>query len=366
MVTRALVHDFFVAEGGAEQCAIELANLMPDAPVFTSFFDADRFGDRIAPERIRSWALSRLTPAPSHFRALFPLYAGYFASLKVDADIVVSSSIAFTKAVRTRRDAFHVSYVYTPMRYAWDLDTYLAGSSYSFAVRAAARAIRPAMRAWDRSTAQRPDSLIAISHTVRRRIEKLWHRAVDDVIYPPVPVHEIDLSDRDEGFYLVAARLLAYRRIDLVVQACTRLHRPLVVVGDGPERAKLERLAGHSVTFRGHVSRQELLRLMRNCHAYVVPGVEDFGIAPVEAMAAGKPVIAYRGGGVTETVVEGTTGLFFASHSVESLSAALIEREQVKFDPHTIRRQATLFAAPAFRSRWLKAVPGAAGSEASS
>lgn len=352
MNRRAIVHDFFVNEGGAEQCAIEFANLMPDARIFTSHFDAARFGDRIDPTRVSTWPLRRWARGSASFRSLFPLYAAYFGWLKVDADLVISSSIAFAKAVRTRPDAHHISYVYTPMRYAWDLDTYLAGSSYSLGTRLAARSIRPVMQAWDRRTAQRPDSIIAISHAVKKRIEDLWHRTVDDVIYPPVRVDEIPLGTHDDGYFLVAARLLAYRRIDLAIEACTKLNRELVVVGDGPERARLEALAGPSVQFLGHVARQRLSDLFARCHAYLLPGVEDFGIAPIEAMAAGKPVVAYAEGGALETVIPGVTGLLFSVQSPAAVAEAITALDDERFLPTVLRAHAAQFSTDVFRARW--------------
>lgn len=358
MTTEAIAHDFFVTEGGAEQCAIELANLLPATPIFTSFFDAERFGDRIDPSRVRSWPLQRVLGPTGGFRRLFPLYAAYFGSLRVNADLLVSSSVAFTKAIRTRPDAMHVAYVYTPMRYAWDLDAYLSGSSYSFPARVAARTIRPGMQAWDRRTAKRPDKIIAISHTVRRRIEAYWRRDVDDVIYPPVRLEEIDVSTEDDGYYLVAARLLAYRRVELAVEACTKLGRELVIIGDGPERAKLEALAGPSVRFLGHLPRDELLQHFRRCHAYLVPGVEDFGLAPVEAMAAGKPVIAFRAGGATETVKEGQTGVFFDAPNAEALCDAVTLLDSMSFNPAELRAHAQHFAAEHFRERWRLTLAG--------
>jgi len=352
MVRTAIIHDFFVTEGGAEQCAIEFAKLLPEASVFTSFFDADRFGDRIDPRRVHTWPLARVSAAPATFRSLLPLYAAYFGTLRVHADLVVSSSIAFAKAVLTPPGAAHIAYVYTPMRYAWDLDTYLAGSSYSRVARLAARTIRPALRRWDRRTAARPTAVIAISNTVRRRIETLWHRAVDDVVYPPVSVDEIPFGQNDDGYLLVAARLLAYRRIDLAVEAATATGRPLRVVGDGPELRRLQAMAGPTVEFLGRISRPALLEQFARCHAYLVPGIEDFGIAPVEAMAAGKPVVAFRGGGATETVVEGRTGVFFDRPTAASLAAAIAEMERVTFAPEMLRRHARTFDVSVFRSRW--------------
>lgn len=348
----ALIHDFFVAEGGAEACAIEFARMLPEALVYTSFFNAERFGDRLNPTRVHAWPLQRLVGPTARFRAYLPLYSLYFSTLDLRRfDLVVSSSIAFSKAVRTRRDALHVSYVYTPMRYAWDLDTYLAQSSFSPASRLAARTIRPILQRWDRMTARRPDVIVAISETVRERIRRRWRRE-SELIYPPVNVGEIGLSSRDDGFLLVAARMLAYRRLDLAIEAATRLGRELVVVGDGPERTRLEALAGPSVRFLGRVDRPTLIDLFARSHAYLVPGVEDFGIAPVEAMAAGKPVVAFRRGGVTETVVDGRTGTFFDEPTAAALAGAIERLETLPLDPAVIRARAEEFDVAVFRRRW--------------
>jgi glycosyltransferase involved in cell wall biosynthesis len=348
----AVVHDFFVADGGAEQCGIEFARMFPMATVHTTFFHADRFGDRLSPERVRTWPLQHVPGLRSRFRALLPLYAAYFSAIEVDADLVLSSSIAFSKAVRTPKHAFHVSYVYTPMRYAWDLDTYLSGSSYSAPAQVAARLLRPTMQRWDRWTSRRPDSLVAISRTVAERIERTWRRTVDAVIYPPVRIDEIPLATRDDGFLLVAARLLAYRRIDVAVRACTALGRELIVVGEGPERRRLESLAGPSVMFLGHVDRQTLLDLFGRCHAYLTPGVEDFGIAPVEAMAAGKPVVAFRNGGATETVEHGVTGILVDRQDPDAFADAIGHLQELRIDPARLREQARRFDVPRFRAEW--------------
>jgi glycosyltransferase involved in cell wall biosynthesis len=186
---------------------------------------------------------------------------------------------------------------------------------------------------------------------VRRRIREFWHRDAE-VIHPPVDVSGIPVGTVDDGFLLVAARLLAYRRVDLAVEASNRVGQPLVVVGDGPERRSLEAIAGPQVRFLGRVDRPVLLDLLGRCHAYLVPGVEDFGIAPVEAMAAGRPVVAYRGGGAVETVVEGETGLFFDEASAAALGAAIRALDRVRFDPAAIRRHAETFDAAVFRERF--------------
>jgi glycosyltransferase involved in cell wall biosynthesis len=211
--------------------------------------------------------------------------------------------------------------------------------------------MRDVLRGWDRRTAARPDILVANSTVVQRRIEALWGRPAR-IIFPPVRVEEFTVSPQDDGFFLTAARMLSYRRLDLVVEACSRLGRPLVLVGKGPEEKSLRRIAGSSVIFKPRISRSELIDLMSRCSGYIVPGTEDFGIAPVEAMAAGKPVIAYRAGGAVDTVVEGVTGLFFDEPSSESLADAIDRFDKVPFDRLAIRRHAEEFAPDVFRQRW--------------
>ncbi len=348
----ALVHDFFVAEGGSEQVALELARLLPTADVHTSFFDPRRYGDRLDPTRVRTWPLQRLVGPTERFRSFLPLYPAWFGRLDLRAyDLVVSSSPAFSHAVHTRPDALHVSYVHTPMRYAWSLDAYLERSSWSLPTRIGARLVRPALRRWDRGTAGRPDVVVANSTTVQERIRHCWSRE-SEVLYPPVEVGAIHPSGCDDGFYLIAARMLAYRRLDHAVEACTQLGRELVVVGDGPERARLQALAGPTVRFLGRVDRPTLLDLFGRCHAYLVPGEEDFGIAPVEAMAAGKPVVALRAGGVAETVVDGATGVLYDRPGRQALADAMERLETLVLDPTAIRRRAETFDVAVFRARW--------------
>lgn len=348
-----ILHDFLIQDGGAERCLVEFARMLPSATVETTFFNADRFADRIRPDRLRGWPLQRVFGPTSRFRMFLPLYPLWFGRRKIDAPLVLSSSVAFCKSARVAPVGLHISYVYTPMRYAWDLDRYLEGSSLGLAARLGARLIRPPLQRWDVRTASRPDVLVTISETIRERVQRTWGRS-STVIFPPVDTDEIQPTDADGGFLLVAARLLAYRRIDLAVQAATRLGRWLIVVGDGPERARLEQMAGPSVQFLGHVPRERIVELMRTCHAYLVPGVEDFGIAPVEAMAAGRPVVAFRKGGVTETVIDGRTGVFFDERTVDSLIAAIREVDDVAFDRDAIRARAVEFDTTVFRRRWVE------------
>lgn len=341
-----------MTDGGADQCAAEFAALLPTATVHTSFYDPRVFGTRIHPSRVRPWPLQRLMGPTRHFRSLLPLYPLWFSVLDVGrVSLVLSSSIAFSKAVRSGPGSLHVSYVYTPLRYAWDLDAYLEGSSHGLAARTGARIAKPLLRWWDRATATRPDVVVTISETVRDRVRRFWGRE-SEVIYPPVNVAEIPLSERDDGYLLVAARMLAYRRLDLAVEACRIMRRRLVVVGDGPERERLHALAGPETTFTGHVPREQLLELFAGCTAYLVPGTEDFGIAPVEAMAAGKPVVAFRAGGATETVVDGVTGVFFDAPDRESLAGAIERLGKLPVDRHAIRARAERYDRRLFLASW--------------
>jgi glycosyltransferase involved in cell wall biosynthesis len=346
----AIVQDWFFAPGGAEQVALEFAELLPEAEIYTTFADpsiVSRLGGRL-----HTWPLQRVFAGTRSFRRFLPLYPLWFGGLDLRAfDLVISSSSAFAKAVRTRPGALHIAYVHTPMRYAWDLEGYLGGSSFSRVSRVGAQFLRPWLRRWDRSTSARPDVLIANSETVRSRIRRFWGRDAE-VIHPPVPIADISVSDRDDGYLLVVARLLAYRRIDLVVDAATRLGRSLIVIGDGPEAQRLRTRAGATVRFLGTVDRRTVVDHLERCHAYVVPGEEDFGMAPVEAMAAGKPVIGLKRGGVTETVIDGSTGVLFDGPNVDSLCNAIERLDGIPFDRAAIRARAEAFDPSVFRRRW--------------
>ena len=348
----ALVHDYFVQDGGAEAVALELARMFPDAPMYTTFFERDRFGGRIDPKRIRTWSVSpRIRPSP-WFRPLLPAYVAHFSRLEVPATrLVLSNSSTFARGVRSRPPAIHVAYVHSPLRFAWDADGYLADSSFPIAARLALRVAAPTLRQWDRWAGRRADVIVANSRNGRDRIRRSWGRD-SRIIHPPVDVASLEPALREDDFYLVATRLLAYKRVDIAIEACKRLGRELVVVGDGPERRRLELRAGPGTRFVGHVDRATLVELFQRSRALIVPGIEDFGIAPVEAMALGKPVIAYARGGALETVIDGRTGTFFDDPSPGSLILAIERLESMSFDRKTVRGRAFDFDISVFRQRW--------------
>ena len=348
----AIVHDWFITEAGSEQTALILASMLPTAEVFTSFASASLLKARYPERQIHSWLLQRVPQAERVFRALLPIYPLYFSNLNLHRfELVVSSSVAFSHAVRTRSDATHIAYVYTPLRYAWDLDHYVEGSGFGVIARRSAELARPWLQNWDVRYSHRPGTVVAISETVRKRIARHWGRDAE-VIYPPVDVGPRPTAYRDDGYLLVAARMLPYRRLDLAIDAAAAMGRRLIVVGDGPERRGLERRAAPGIEFKGWVDRGDLTELFAGCHAYIVPGVEDFGIAPVEAMAAGKPVIGFREGGVAETVIDGTTGVLFDRQDVDSVVAAIERLDTIAWDPAVIRRRAEEFSTEVFRAKW--------------
>ena len=348
----ALVHDYFVQDGGAEAVAIELSRMFPDAPIHTTFFERERFGDRIDPGRIRSWRLGERLPSSRWFRPLLPAYLAHFSRLEVPARrLVLSNSTTFARAVRASEPAIHVAYVHSPLRFAWDPDAYLESSSFPWPARVGLRVAAPTLRRWDRWAGRRPDVVVASSANARARIRRDWGRSAR-LIHPPVDVGRL-VPTLDTGeFYLVATRPMAYKRVDLAVRAAAALDRELVVVGDGPERTRLERMAGPRTRFLGHVGRAEIDDLLARCRALIAPGIDDFGIAPVEAMAAGRPVVAFAAGGTLETVIDGRTGVFFDKTTPAALAEAVERLDSLGLDPAVARIRAAEFDIPVFHKKW--------------
>lgn len=338
-----LVHDYLNQRGGAERVVLELAAMFPAAPLYTSLYRHDSTFPEFAAVDVRTTFLNRI-PVDQRFRALFPLYPAAFASLgKLDAGLVISSSSGWGHMVRTAPRAFHAVYCYTPARWLY--------GDYMGAARAQ-RAFAPfagAARRLDGRAARRPDLYIAISQLVRERIRQRYGRDAP-VVYPPVNVDRFTPSPRGERL-LVVSRLLAYKRVDLVVDAATRVGVGLDVVGTGPAMADLRRRAGPSVTFHGQLQDDSITELFQSCRAFCLPGCEDFGITPVEANAAGKPVVAFAGGGALETVAAGVTGAFFDEHSVPAVLDALHRCDEIATDPCVIAHHAQQFSGAVFRDR---------------
>jgi glycosyltransferase involved in cell wall biosynthesis len=354
----AIVHDYLNQRGGAERCVLEMASIWPHAPIYTSLFRPRSTFPEFGGRDVRTSPLDRL-PVDREFRSLFPFYPAAFRSFgRLSEELVISSSSGWAHGVRTAPASFHAVYCYTPARW-------LYGGEYLGASRRA-QAVRPVvgvMRHWDRNAARRADLYIAISKEVRQRIK---HRYGIDapVVYPPVDVDRFRPGERGERL-LVVSRLLPYKRVDVVVDAATRAGIGLDVVGRGPAGDDLRRRAGPTVAFHDRLEDAEITRLMENCRAFCLPGREDFGITPIEANAAGKPVVAFAGGGALETVQDGVTGVFFRNHSVEEVLDAIARCDRLQTPPSAIAGWARRFSRETFRASLVRVVGDAARARAS-
>ena len=346
----AIIHDYLNQYGGAERVLEALHDLFPEAPVYTSIYDPAAMPNVYRTWDIRPSWMQRLPAWRRLFRAYVLLYPLAFESFDLSAyDLLISSSSAFAKGVIPQPDAIHVCYCHTPMRFAWRTPDYLAREGFGAARRAALTLPLTLLRVWDVVSTQRVDAFIANSHAVARRIRRYYRR--EAVVIPP-PVDLPPFCDTPPGAYFLAGgRLIPYKRLDLAVQAFTQLGLPLKIFGDGRDRPRLQAMAGPNITFLGRVSEAERRALFSGCRAFVFPGEEDFGIAPLEAMAAGRPVIAYAAGGALETVIEGITGRFFREHTVEALMDAVAAMLTERYDPHAVRRHAERFGKEAFLAR---------------
>jgi glycosyltransferase involved in cell wall biosynthesis len=344
----AIVHDYLNQPGGAERVVLAMLDIWPNAPVYTSLYRADSTFPRFGAADVYTSPLHWL-PLDGAFRNLFPFYPAAFRSFgELEHDLVISSSSGWAHSVRTRASTFHAVYCHAPARW-------LYGGEHLLDVRRRALGpFRSAIRAWDRSAARRADLYIANSLEVRRRI--LRHYGVDaPVVYPPVDVDRFRARERGERL-LVVSRLLPYKRLDVIVDAATREGIGLDVVGSGPALAELRRMSGATVSFHGRLPDDEVTTLMESCRALCVPGREDFGITPVEANAAGKPVVAFAGGGALETLEEGVTGAFFRRHDREEVIAAIRRCDRIQTSPAALAASARRFSRGAFEASLIDAL----------
>jgi glycosyltransferase involved in cell wall biosynthesis len=347
----AVVHDWLTIPGGSEKVVLELLKLLPGADVYTSVYAPENWGDAFVGHRVRASFLDRLPAARTQYPKLLPLMTRAFESFDLaDYDLVVSSSHSCAKNVLTGPDTLHVCYCHTPMRHAWE-QRYLDGEPMGAAARLAARALMPRLRREDYLGAARPDAYIANSRFVARRIAKYYRRDAD-VVHPPVEVDAHLARPRDpEDYYLVLGRVVPYKRVDLAVAACAKLGRRVKVVGTGRALDAARAAAGPDSEFLGFVPDAELGGLLAGARALLFPGAEDFGIVPVEAQAAGVPVIAYGVAGILDSVVDGQTGVFHAEQTVDAIAAAILSFEDQDFDEDVIRDNARGFAPEHFRRR---------------
>lgn len=340
----AIVHDYMNQMGGAERVVAVMHRMFPEAPIYTTIADRSRLFPELAGADIRTTWMQGIPGILKRFKQFFWLYPFAVRSMKLqDYDLILSSSSAYGKGAPVPQGAVHVCYCHTPMRFAWDFDSYMESVQANGAVKRIARWMVAPLRRWDVKTTQGVDRLIANSTIVQQRINRHYGRNVP-VIYPPVHVSRFEITQEPIGdYFLVVSRLVSYKRIDLAVEACTRLDKKLIVIGDGPDRGRLEAMAGPSVTFLGRLPDEEVVGYMQRSRAFLFPGLEDFGITPLEVNACGRPVIAFRGGGALDTVVPGLNGLFFHEQKPESLMEVLAYFDERQYDPERIRRHAQRF-----------------------
>jgi len=326
----ALVHDWMNQIGGAEDVLETFVSMYPNAPIFTSLYAPDKMPDYWRDWQIITSFIDRLPRAHQQQQLYFPVYPSAFEGFDFSGvDLVISNKSGFCHGVITGPETLHICYCLTPTRYVWRYHQYAERENLGWTVRQVLRPFLTWLRQWDRLAADRVDHFIAISKAVRRRIAKIYRRD-STIIYPPIDTKRFEPSTKTDDYYLMVGRLVPYRRIDVLIEAFNKLDLPLVIAGAGRDRQRLESLSGPTIEFLGYVPDNELPQLMARCRAFMFPGEEDFGIAPLQAMAAGRPVIAYAAGGALETVLPGT-GSLFAEQNVEAIINA-VER----FDPDAI------------------------------
>lgn len=348
----ALVHDWLPFMGGAERVLTNFYELYPNAPIYTTICNRNKIDGPLRNANIITSHLQKNKEIENH-RKLFPFMMTAIESFDLNKyDIVLSDSSSIAKGVITPTDTMHICYCHSPMRYAWEFSHEYAGK---MAGKGGLKSkllsyFLTGVRLWDNASADRVDYFIANSHNVAKRIWKHYRRE-SVVIHPPVRCNLFNISDVDEDYFLIVSRLQEYKRIDLAVEAFNKLGLPLVIIGDGPDRKKLEGMANSNIKFLGRESDEVIKEHYAKCRAFLFTGEEDFGITPLEAMASGRPVIAYRKGGALETVIENKTGIFFDNQKCDELINAIKKFENINFDKKAIRKHAETFDEAIFKKR---------------
>ena len=350
----AIVHDYLNQRGGAERVVAVFHEMFPEAPIFTSIVDRSMLGPELEKADIRPSWMQKLPGWKKHFKKYLPFYPKAIESFDLrEYDLILSSSSAFAKGAVKGKDARHICYCYTPMRFVWDYDTYIARENVPKVYRKVLPYFLERMRQWDLQTSSRPDYYVAISSEVQRRIKTFYGRD-SKVIFPPVETRKFQPMESCGNFYLIVSRLASYKRIDLAVRAFNQLGLPLKIIGTGPYQGELKRLAYPNIDFLGRLPDQEVAHHYGTCKALIFPGLEDFGLVPLEANAAGRAVIAFKGGGALDTIAEGVNGLFFGERSVKSLLGAIqaFENNQFHFQSPIIREHALKFDKEVFKNKF--------------
>lgn len=352
MARVAITHDWLVSYGGAEKVLEALLEVFPGADVFTSVLDRSRLPRVFDGVNIRSSFIQSLPFAGTKYRAYLGLMPAAFKSFDLRGyDLIISNSHACAKNIRVPSSARHICYCLTPMRYIWDMyREYMDIERPNIFVRAVAPFAAAYLRRLDVSSSRTVDSFAAISGFIAKRIQKYYGRE-SEVIYPPVETGDFRISEDIGDYYLVVSRLVPQKRTDIIISAFNELGRPLKIIGTGRDEQKLKKIAKGNIEFLGFQSAEKIRELMSRCKALVFASLEDFGIVPVEAMACGRPVIAYGAGGVLDTVIPGRTGMFFDEQTPSSIASAVLKSEKTAFDPVFIKKSAEKFDKKVFKER---------------
>ncbi len=356
----ALVHDFLNTWGGGEYVLKVFTEIWPDAPVHTITYKQNILDEFFPGVKVIPSYLQNRPGMPDKFKYYLSQMPKAVESFDLSGyDLVVSDSSSFAKGVLKASGAKHICYLHTPTRYLWsDREEYIKNAPIPLPGigRLVVKSIVKKLQKWDLEASKRPDVIIANSKFIAERTKTYYHRDPDFVLFPPVEGNRFHISDQPKDYFLVVARAEPYKRTDLAIQAANRLGFKLKVVGGGTKSKHLQDLAGPTVEFVGRISNEELVDLYANCIAFIFPPLEDAGITPLEAMASGRPVIAYSQGGALESVVAGVTGEFFNEQTVESLSEAISNFKPEKYDSQKIRQHAMQFDASEFKKKILNIV----------
>ncbi len=347
----ALVHDYLSQKGGAEKVLQAFHEIWPEAPIFVLFHDKKKIKS-FKNTDIRETFIKKLPGAERMFQWYLPLMPSATEKHDLnDFDVVLSSTSSFAKGVITPPESVHICYCHTPPRFLWaGTHRYLSDLPYNKVIKSFLTPLLHRLRLWDTLSTNRVDHFLSNSNTVNLRIQK-YYRRQSDTIYPPVKTKDFHISKNLGNYFLAGGRLVPYKRFDLIVQAFNRLGLPIKIFGLGPELKKLKKIAKPNIEFIGYIEGEEKSKILSECLGFINPQIEDFGITTVEATASGRPIIAYRGGGATESVEENKTGIFFEKQNWQSLTDAILKFNSKNWDSQYIKEHAKKFDENIFKQK---------------
>jgi glycosyltransferase involved in cell wall biosynthesis len=352
----AIVHDWLTGMRGGEKVLDEICNLLPEADIYTLLHIKGSVSKNIESKKIFTSLLQKMPFAEKKYRYYLPFMPLFIKQFNFsEYDVVLSGSHCVAKGVSAGKDKLHICYCHTPMRYIWDkFDDYFSPFSSGFITRTVMSAVRPYLQKWDINTSKTVDYFIANSNNIKDKINRYYNRSAE-VIYPPVDIDKYNIINdiKQEDFYLIVSAFAPYKKIDIAVKAFNHIGKPLKIIGTGQDEKILKKIAGNNIEFLGWRTDEEILQYYNKCRALIFPGEEDFGIVPIEVQACGKPVIAYAKGGVLETIINGTTGVFFYEQTVKSLIEAVEKLEIMNFDRRKIRESILRFGYKPFDANFL-------------